>query len=97
MNTIGERIAHARRMSGLSAAALGERAGLSKAIVAMLEGGQRENPHVNTVSAIARILGVRVEWLISGTGDTPDPAAVKAATEASAESAPATGTDGAGQ
>jgi transcriptional regulator with XRE-family HTH domain len=97
MNTIGERIAHARRMSGLSAAALGERAGFSKAIVAMLEGGQRENPHVNTVTAIARVLGVRVEWLIDGTGQVPDPAVVKAAAEASAEPAPATGTDGGGQ
>lgn len=82
MQTIGERIAQARSLSGLSAAALGEKAGLSKAIVSMLEGGQRENPHVNTISAIARVLGIRVEWLIDGTGAAPDPKAVKAAVEA---------------
>ncbi len=78
MKTIGERIFEARKMSGLSAALLGEKAGLSKAIVSMLEGGQRENPHVNTVSAIAKVLGVSVEWLISGIGPEPKSEAVRA-------------------
>lgn len=77
--TIGERIAFARKLSGLSAAELGRRAKLSNAIVSMLEGGQREDPHVSTVTQIAAVLGVRVEWLISGDGPAPTEKAVKAA------------------
>jgi transcriptional regulator with XRE-family HTH domain len=79
MQSIGERIAIARKLSGLSAAELGRRAKLSNAIVSMLEGGQREDPHVSTVTQIAAVLGARVEWLISGEGDGPTEEEVKTA------------------
>jgi transcriptional regulator with XRE-family HTH domain len=78
-NPIGDRLAAVRELSGLSAAALGEKAGLSRAIVSMIESGERKNPNSKTISALAHVLGVSVGWLIDGVGPEPTKKAVQAA------------------
>jgi transcriptional regulator with XRE-family HTH domain len=59
-------------MTGVSASALGLAVGLSAGTVSMIEAGERKNPSGATLSALARALGVSLEWLIDGTGDEPD-------------------------
>jgi transcriptional regulator with XRE-family HTH domain len=66
MNTIAERIAWARLKSGLACSSLDEMAGLSVGHVAKIESGARGAPSAETVSAIAKALGVPVGWLIDG-------------------------------
>ena len=76
----------------MSAAQLGLLAGLSKSVVALIESGERKNPESKTVSAIAAVLGVSTDWLLSGVGAAPTSEAVKAAVARAEETR--TGTDG---
>lgn len=63
---VGRRIAKYRKMNGISAAQLAEDAGagLSRAIVANLESGRREDIGVGALTAIAQILGVPLVALL---------------------------------
>lgn len=71
MSELGDRIARARALVRLSAAELGELAGMSDAVVGMIETDRRKTPAATTVSKIAGVLGVSSDWLISGIGDEP--------------------------
>lgn len=74
MSTIGERITGARVYAKLSRAQLAKRIKKSRAIVYSWEDG-RNDPRIDTCKDIARVCGVRAEWLILGAGDmiTTDP------------------------
>lgn len=87
MSTLESRLTWARNAAGgLSQAKLSELAELSSRLVGMIERGDRPNPELSTVQAIAKVLGVRVGWLASGEGPEPEPADVEAAVrEAEAE------------
>ncbi len=74
-----ERLRAAREATDLSARALGALAGLSSATVALIESAERPNPEAQTLSALARTLGVSLDWLINGTGAAPKASAIKAA------------------
>lgn len=76
------RLQHARELSGLSARRLGTLAGLSTATVALIESGERKAPSAETLARLAKVLGVSLDWLISGAGDPPDEATVRAAVAA---------------
>lgn len=80
---IGKRIARARALTdGLTAADWGSKAGLSRAIVSLIESGKREVPNVQTVSKLAAVLGLDLGWLIDGAGEKPTRESVRAALEA---------------
>ena len=61
---IGDRIRIARKAAGLSQEEVARRAGLSLKGMGDIERGDIEDPHISSLSKIARALGVSVETLI---------------------------------
>lgn len=93
--TIGERLREARLLGELSARELSGLAGVAAGHVALLESGEREHPRSDTLVALARVLGVSLDWLVSGNGETPTVESVRAAVDAArAERQASTGTEG---
>ena len=62
---MGERIAQLRRKRGLSQTKLAQALGLRTSTVAMYEQGRRE-PSVTIIIALARTLGVTIDYLLTG-------------------------------
>lgn len=65
----------------------------------MIERGARVNVQITTIQSLARVFGVSLDWLVSGTGDPPNAEAVKARVDAARKGASRvavkrTGTDG---
>ncbi len=85
--SVVERLRKARGLAGLTGSELGTLAGLSKGTVSMIESGNREDPSGSTVAALARVLGVSADWLLSGTEPEPSEEQVKAAVAAARERA----------
>ncbi len=79
--TLAGRLRRARELSGLSARALSRLAGLSAAHVSLIEDA-RPNLEAQTAAKLARVLGVTMEWLVSGTGAEPSAARVSDAVSA---------------
>lgn len=73
------RIAQARKLAGISPEKLGVLAGMSHGVVRMLEDGDRKNPSSETLRRLAAVLGVSVDWLMSGSGEPPTEDSVRAA------------------
>ncbi|MBX3205137.1 MAG: helix-turn-helix transcriptional regulator [Labilithrix sp.] len=68
-------------VAGLSARALSRLAGLaSEGHVASIE-AERLAARAETLSAIARVLGTSLDWLVNGSGTRPSDRAVRAAVE----------------
>lgn len=84
--TIAERVDYLRELSGLDRAALSKLCGLSQSHVGMLIRGDVENPHPDTSRALARTLGVSLDWLLDGVGKAPSKHRVRAAVEAARSS-----------
>lgn len=61
---LGDNLRVARLTRGLSAARLGELAGVAPSHISSIETGKRPNPGAFTLYAIARVLGVRLEDLM---------------------------------
>jgi transcriptional regulator with XRE-family HTH domain len=68
--TIGGRLTKARTEKGLSQADLATAAGLDRGAIRLIENGGRKNPQVQTIGALARVLGVSTDWLITGADGT---------------------------
>ena len=64
----GARMATLRRAAGISQAQLAERLGVSPSAIGMYEQGRRE-PSLDTLVAIADVLGVSLDLLIRGKPD----------------------------
>lgn len=56
-------------------------AGASHSLVSHIERGEVQIPRGNTLERIASVLGVTLDWLISGVGGDPDPKCVKEAVQ----------------
>jgi len=69
--TIATRINELRAARGYSLDELGQRAGLAKAHVWELEHGRSANPTIATCAALARALGVSLEYLTGLTSKKP--------------------------
>lgn len=67
MTTVGDRIREARKLRGLSQAALAKVYGCSPGMIGNLESGLRERP--KDVLGLARALRVNAEWLDTGDGE----------------------------
>ncbi len=64
--TLASRLESARKAKGLSARKLSVSAGLAPALVGMIERGKVTNPHTDTLSRIAAVLEVSLQWLAEG-------------------------------
>lgn len=64
--TLAARLRSARRKTNLSARALSLRAGISHALVGMIERGSVTNPRGETLRKLAATLGVSLAWLMTG-------------------------------
>ena len=77
--TLADRIRHARRVVGLSQAALAKRVGVVPSAVAQWEGPGGISPTVEHLMCIAVAANIAFEWLVTGRGpiavpDTGPPA-----------------------
>lgn len=86
------RLAHA----GIcSARELDKLAGLTPCHISLIESGRRPNPESETLRAIAGVLGISLDWLVLGKGETPHEEDVRASVDRARASLPAaTGTEG---
>jgi len=62
---VGKRIRQAREAVGMTQIQLGSRVGVSDAAITQYEGG-RNLPRLRRLEAIAEVLGVTTEWLLTG-------------------------------
>lgn len=67
--SIGERVARYRKERGISAQALADRSGLTRAIITNIESGRRSDPTVSQLIAIALVLGVSPADLVFDLAD----------------------------
>lgn len=67
---LGLRIALLRRSAGMSQQGLAEKLKISASAVGMYEQGRRE-PSVQTLSDMARLFGVSIDYLVTGKATTP--------------------------
>ena len=67
--------------SDLSGRELARLAGISESHPWLIESGQRPHVASHLLAAMARVLGVSLDWLINGEGETPTPEDVQAAVE----------------
>lgn len=81
MQTLHDRLQWAIEAAGVSLRGASVAAGLAPAAVGLIL-SRRGDIELDTARALAGALGVSLDWLASGTGDTPDPAAIRAAVEA---------------
>lgn len=72
-----ERVKWLRTVVGLSAAAFGVGAGLSRATIASLESGRNDEPDLTTLRKISEFTGVPLAWLLDGDGKPPSERAVR--------------------
>jgi transcriptional regulator with XRE-family HTH domain len=70
----GARLREARVARGLGLRELSRAASVSHTIISLLETGRQEAIEVRAAVALAKALGVTVEWLVTGDGDGPKPA-----------------------
>lgn len=68
--TFGARLKEARTSAGLSQAALAKSVDVTDGYICQLERGTRPSPRVDLCISIAKKLGVRAEWLMTGKGKT---------------------------
>lgn len=62
--TVGKRVERLRKLAGISAQTLADRAGLTRAIVTNIESGRRSDPTVTQLLALALALGVNPADLV---------------------------------
>lgn len=83
MRTLSDRLKWALSESGLSQRALGRAAGLpSDRHIGFLTSGDRDNPELKTIQAIANALNVSLGWLANGDEPAPNAAVIRAAGDA---------------
>jgi transcriptional regulator with XRE-family HTH domain len=66
--TLARNVKSLREAQGLSQQELAVAAGLSVAVVSLIEQGGRENPKLDTLVKLARVLNVTIDALISPKG-----------------------------
>lgn len=71
MNTLGERLNHARKKNGFTQDSLAESIGVSRGVIFNLEKNKSE-PQSIVINAICHTLRINRDWLINGAGDMED-------------------------
>ena len=65
------RLKRLREAAGLTQQELANRAGLSISAVTQTEGGQKKDPKLSTLVALAKVLGVSLDELAGGLVESP--------------------------
>jgi transcriptional regulator with XRE-family HTH domain len=65
---LGKRLRELRDASGMTQQGLAIKAGLAVSHVAQIEQGQKADPRISTVAALARALGVAIDTLVKADG-----------------------------
>lgn len=86
--TFGMRLAKLRGLAGISARRLSGLAGVAPTLAGKIEAGHRPDPASSTAVAFAGVLGCTTDWLLSGVGEEPTEADVRAAVERASENLP---------
>lgn len=68
MKSLAERVSFARRRAGLTQAQLAKRAGVTRAGAGQWETGVTQSLSADVAIKVASALGVRIEWLVYGSG-----------------------------
>lgn len=68
---LADRLVELRKLAGASSAEVDRLTELSVGYCAQIEGGKKKNPTVDTVKAIASILGSSFGYLAAGEGKPP--------------------------
>lgn len=68
LETIAGRLAWVRERAGLTKNGLSESAGLDRAVVRLVEAGERLDPQTSTTTRVSRKLGIEPGWLADGLG-----------------------------
>jgi transcriptional regulator with XRE-family HTH domain len=77
--TLSERLGRLRSRAGLGNRELDRAAGISAGHSWLIENGQRPNPELKTITALANALGSSIGWLASGEGQEPTDEQIAAA------------------
>ena len=78
---LGERIKRLRTLASLTSREVSEAAGMSRGMVSMLETGAVVDMTTANATALARCLGVTLEYLLQGDGTEPTARQILAAYE----------------
>lgn len=81
VSTLQQRLRRARTLAELPARELDRLAGIRQGHSGIIEARASENVETATAQALARVLGVSLDWLIAGKGKEPTQRAVRAAVE----------------
>jgi len=71
INTLGERLRHARKSRGFTQKSLADAIGVSRGVIFNIEKDKTEAQTIVT-NAICQILSINGEWLIKGVGNMED-------------------------
>lgn len=82
VDSISARVRLARDLVGLSARELDRLAGLAEGHSSIIEASAKKSLSTQTAQALARVLGLSLDWLIAGDGKPPSERAVRAAVDA---------------
>jgi transcriptional regulator with XRE-family HTH domain len=88
---VGGRIKQARCLAKIAARELDRLAGITEGHTSLIESGHVADATSQTLVKIARVLGVSLDWLVSGFGDGPTTDTVIAAVAVARNPAPASG------
>ena len=69
-------------IDGLSTRELDRLAGITEGHTSLIETGARPNIEARTAASLARVLGVSLDWLVTGAGKEPSERAVRSAVAA---------------
>lgn len=100
MSNLGARVRWLRESAGLSARRMSTlmRGDPNKVRrhIGLIEAGARDNPSLDTLTALSDLFGVSLDWLATGKGERPSPVDVRASVAAAEERATLsrTGTEG---
>lgn len=92
---VSTRLAQLRKWADISAREVDRLLGRAEGHTSLLEAGRTSGIEAKTVSVMAELFGVSMDWLFSGIGAAPRPADVKKTIElAQKQQHPRTGTRG---
>jgi transcriptional regulator with XRE-family HTH domain len=78
---LGDRLQKTRELAECTARELDRLAETAEGHASLIESGVVKNVTVETAAALAKVLGVSLDWLITGDGKSPSERAVRAAVE----------------
>lgn len=84
MNSLGERLYHARKKKGYTQESLSAAIGVSRGVIYNLE-KDKTNPQGIVINAICRTLHINRDWLLNGEGEMEEYSAASASARILAE------------